>query len=313
MNSKTSDESGIDAASSKAELDTRAARRAFDHAAGYAGGQWDLADEIARRMAERLDYVRLEPTHIVDAGCGQAPAGILVKRFPAALLTGIDSSLGMAMAARAKETLLSRFKRAMGIGSDRIVCGDLCALPIANSSVGMVWSNLALAWASDLGLAFRECHRVLKDGGLLMFSSYGPDTLRELKAAFATVDTRPHVHEFSDMHDLGDRLLVSGFSDPVMDMDKVVYTYAGVAPLVSELRRSGQTNAMLDRRRGLTSRFAWNAMSAAYSRRPDDGRIEATFEIVYGHAWKIGAKARASKSLGGAEKIKWFPERGTKS
>ena len=313
MNSKTSEDSGIDAAGPGAKLDARAARRAFDRAAGRSGGQWDLADKIAMRMAERLDYVRVEPTLIVDAGCGQSPAGILVKRFPAAQLTGIDSSHAMAMAARAGESLLSRAKRAMGIGSYRIVCGDLCALPIADSSVDMVWSNLALAWASDVGLAFRECHRVLKDGGLLMFSSYGPDTLRELKAAFSGVDNRPHVHEFADMHDLGDCLVSSGFSDPVMDMDKVVYTYADVAPLVIELRRSGQTNAMLDRRRGLGSRLAWNAMSAAYSRRPEDGRIEATFEIVYGHAWKIGAKSRAGKSLNGVEKIQWFPDRGTKT
>ena len=309
MSSKPSDGSQSDASPPESKLDIRAARRAFDRVAKRATVEWHLSDEIAARMAERLEYVRLDPRHILDAGCGQAPAGMLPKRFPSALLTGVDSSFEMA--AGTNPTLMLRLKRALGMGSMRRVCGDLCALPFADSSVDMVWSNLALAWVPDPGRAFRECYRVLNDGGLIMFSSYGPDTLRELKAAFRSVDDQSHVHDFTDMHDLGDMLVSSGFSDPVMDMDRVVYTYADVDPLARELRRSGQTNVMLDRRRGLLSRHAWNTMSAAYPRRSGDGRIEATFEIVYGHAWKIGETMHAKKSASEVANIQWFPKHGS--
>jgi len=295
-------------------LERKAVRRAFDRAASGGGDERVVAAEIARRMAARLDYVRLAPRHILDAGCGRAPAAqLLGKRFPAARLTGVDASFAMAQAARRGEPLLTRVKLALGIGTNPIiVCGDMESLPVASASVDMVWSNLALAWVQDADLVFREFHRVLKEGGLLMFSTYGPDTLCELRSAFAAVEHRPHVHEFTDMHDLGDLLLANGFAEPVMDMEKLVYTFAEVAPMVRELQHSGQTNAMLDRRRGLMGRSVWNAMLAAYARRKDDGRIEASFEIVYGHAWKVGRRPRASESSGSAATIQWRPERNLK-
>jgi len=294
-------------------LDLKAVRCAFERAASSGGDERVVAAEIARRMSARLDYVRLEPSHVLDAGCGSAPAApLLAKRFPSATITGMDASLSMVKAARRGAPLLERAKLALGFGTNRLVCGDIDSLPVADASIDMVWSNLALAWVQDVGLAFREFHRVLKEGGLLMFSSYGPDTLCELRSAFAAVDRRPHVHEFIDMHDLGDLLLASGFAEPVMDMEKLVYTYADVGPMVRELHHSGQTNAMLHRRRGLTGRSVWNAMLAAYARRAEDARVEATFEIVYGHAWKAGQRPRAGKSPGGAATIKWLPERNIK-
>ena len=192
--------------------------------------------------------------------------------------------------------------------SPRVVCADIESMPVADASVEMVWSNLALAWVKDAGLAFREFHRVLKNGGLLMFSTFGPDTLRELRSAFATVEKSPHVHEFIDMHDLGDLLLASGFADPVMDMEKIVYSYADVFPMVRELKSSGQTNALRERRRGLTGRTAWNAMLSAYARREGDGRIDASFEIVHGHAWKAGLKHGRTESVSGIAKIQWLPD-----
>jgi malonyl-CoA O-methyltransferase len=313
MSSTKSGSSEIEEAPTEASLDADAARRAFDKAARN-GAQWDLSDEIARRMAARLDYVRLAPTQILDAGCGPETETLLAKRYPAAQLTGVDASLGMT-ATLGRKSWISRLGRKLGaeFGRSRMVCGDICALPIADSSMDLVWSNLALAWAPDASRVFLECQRVLKDGGLLMFSSYGPDTLRELKTAFSRVDDRPHVHEFADMHDLGDKLVASGFADPVMDMDKIIYAYVDVASLARELKRSGQTNVMADRRRGLMSPAAWNAMSTAYPHRPLDGRIEATFEIVYGHAWKSGGKPRAGKSTDGIATIQWLPERGNKT
>lgn len=301
----------------KSKLDLEGVRRAFDRIAGQPDVNAGVVEEVARRMQDRLDYVRLQPGHILDLGCGMVPAGMLASRYPAARVTGIDSAIGLLEAAGKRKTFLSQIRNALGLGAAQgrigLVCGDMCNLPLADASVDMVWSNLAFAWAADLGEAFIECHRVLRDGGLLMFSSYGPDTLHELKSAFRRADDFPHVHDFVDMHDAGDLLVAGGFADPVMDMDKIVCTYADVLSLARDLRRGGQTNVMQRRRRGLTGRGAWNAMTSAYPVRGSDGRIEATFEIVYGHAWKIGKNTRRTKASDGISNIQWFPDRNGKS
>ena len=298
-------------------LDFGAVRRAFDRAANRQGDDWGLCGEVARRMAGRLDYVRIAPTRILDIGCGRSPGIAIAERYPGAMITGVDFSMGMAEAAGGAKSLLARLGRLLGMraagGVAHLVCGEACALPLADASVDMVWSNLALPWAVDAAAAFRECHRVLRDGGLLMFSSYGPDTLRELKAAFIAADPLPHVHEFTDMHDIGDMLVSGGFADPVMDMDKLVYTYGDVDSLIRDLRNSGQTNAMPARRRGLMGRAAWKSMIQAYPRRQEDGRIQATMEIVYGHAWKIGATPRESLSNKGVAAVRWYAHRDQKT
>ena len=168
------------------------------------------------------------------------------------------------------------------------------ALPLASGSCGMLWSNFGLAFAGEPQAALREFARVLEPGGLLMFSAFGPDTLRELRAAFAQADALAHVHDFADMHDLGDMLAASGFATPVMDMEMITLTYADVAALARDLRASGQTNALIAQRRTLTGKTRWRRMAAAYEAacQPADGRLPASFEVVYGHAWKGAPRAR---------------------
>ncbi|MFM9968527.1 MAG: methyltransferase domain-containing protein [Burkholderiales bacterium] len=291
------------------KLEMRSARRAFDRAAGRANFRCDLADEIASRMAERLNFLRIQPSWILDASLAPARKRLLAGRYPSAKTLTIAMTPRIANLSAVNKNLLSRIRRSFGMESDPTICGELSSLPLIDASVDMIWSNLSLAWATDIGAAFSECHRVLVDGGLLMFSTYGPDTLRELKEAFNNCDERPHVHEFADMHDLGDQLVARGFADPVMDMDKIVYSYGDVETLIDDQRRSGQINVMANRARGLTGRAAWSRMLSAYPKQSDSGRIEATFEIVYGHAWKIGTKSRAKKSHGANEPIQWLPTR----
>ncbi len=271
-------------------LDRRAARRWLERAA-LAPVENPVAAEVDRRMAARLEYVRLDPRWIVDVGYGAAGGrGALRERYPKAAILRVDSAFARA---RGPQPLGARVRSLMRVRREHLVRAEMGALPIRASACGLVWSNLALAWSTDPAATLGEWHRVLEVGGLLMFSSYGPDTLKELRAAFGAVDARPHVHPFADMHDLGDALVATGFADPVMDMDVLTVTYDRVAAVVEELRATGQRNAHAARLRGLTGRRAWARMIAAYGALARDGRVPASFEIVYGHAWKAAPRTTA--------------------
>jgi malonyl-CoA O-methyltransferase len=243
-----------------------------------------LAREVEARMLERLQYIKLPPQRVLDAGCGD---GHGVKRlagiYPEAQVLGVDFALTMLQAANRQGSWLRRV-----LGRERVtyLCADLAALPLPAASVDLAWSNLALHCAGDPLPLLKELRRVLKVGGLLMFSCYGPDTLKELKHAFAADDGANHVHDFLDMHDLGDMLSACGFAAPVMDMELITLTYADVDALFADLRATGQVNALTGRRRGLTGKGVFGAMRAAYAKLRRDGSLPASFEIVYGHAWK---------------------------
>jgi len=272
-------------------LDPAQVRRAFERAAAAGGDAAVLQREVERRMFERLDYIRLRPHRVLDSGCGVGHGlKLLRRRYPEADFLGVDFAPGVLGEAKREESLFERARRLVRrlvSGSGRsYLCADFARLPLRAASVDMVWSNLALAWAGDPLAALREVHRVLIAGGLLMFSSYGPDTLKELKAAFGAGSAARHVHSFIDMHDLGDMLVASGFAAPVMDMEVITLTYSEVPALLRDLKASGETCAARDRQRGLMGRRAWERMLASYERERKEGRLPATIEVIYGHAWK---------------------------
>jgi malonyl-CoA O-methyltransferase len=159
-------------------------------------------------------------------------------------------------------------------------------LPFAAGAVDMVWSNLALQWMNDTQQAFAEIHRVLAPGGLLMFSTFGPDTLKELRSAWQRVDRYTHVSRFVDMHDIGDLLVGCGFADPVMDMEPFTLTYDNVHALMRDLKAIGARNATTERPQGLAGKSRIIALAREYEALRRDGKLPATFEVVYGHAWK---------------------------
>jgi malonyl-CoA O-methyltransferase len=197
-------------------------------------------------------------------------------------MVALDFSLPMLARARAATGWLARLRGAGPLA----VCAALERLPLAPGSVQLVWSNMALHWAADAPAALAEFQRVLAPEGLLMFSTLGPDTLKELRAAAGAA----RVHRFADMHDLGDALVAAGFSAPVMDMELLTLAYAGAGALLADLRASGQTLARAGRPRGLASRGLRAALERSGS--------AATYEVVYGHAWK-GAprKSAAGRSV----------------
>jgi malonyl-CoA O-methyltransferase len=267
-------------------LDKRLARRSFEQAATTYDAAAVLQNEVCMRMLTRLDYIKADPAVVLDAGSGTGNAvGGLLARYPRARVVALDLALAMARRSRARRPW---WKGLLDGRAARLtaVCGDMERLPLATGRVDMIWSNLALQWMADPKRAFAEMHRVLAPGGLLLFSSFGPDTLKELRAAFQGIDRNTHVHRFIDMHDVGDLLIASGFADPVMDMETVTLTYSGVRELMHDLKAIGARNMTLGRRAGLGGKSLLERVARNYEACRRDGRLPATFEVVYGHAWK---------------------------
>jgi malonyl-CoA O-methyltransferase len=262
-------------------IDARAARRRFDRAARSYAKAARLESEVGARMLERLDYVKLVPGRVLDAGSGP-PQRALGRRYRGAEVIAFDFSLSMLR--MGKKGLFER-------NPPKAVCGDIARLPVASGAIDLVWSNMTLHWVADPLAAIRECHRVLSVGGLLMFSTLGPDTLAELRAAAG----EDRVHRFADMHDLGDMLVAAGFADPVMDMERLKVEYAGGAALLADLRASGQTHAGAARARGLSgARFrARLEQRLAAQRAAAGGKLAVSYEVLYGHAWKAAPKRAA--------------------
>ncbi|MDH5454294.1 MAG: malonyl-ACP O-methyltransferase BioC [Paracoccaceae bacterium] len=259
-------------------LDKDRARRSFGRAAPAYDQTAVLQHEIGRRMLERLDYIRIQPKVILDVGCGTGLiTEALMLRYPAARVLALDFALPMLARARRRGRWLRR---------PRCVCADLDHLPLAAHSVDLVFANAALQWSTTPAQTFADLARILRPGGLLMFSSFGPDTLHELRAAWAAVDGREHVHGFIDMHDYGDMMMAAGFADPVMDVERMTLTYADAMQLMREVKQIGAGNASTRRARGLVGRRRMADVCAAYEKfRGADGRLPASYEVVHGHAW----------------------------
>lgn len=273
-------------------LDKRLLRRAFERAAVSYDAAAVLQREVGERMARRLDLVRFEPPVILDVGAGTGMSSVpLAQRYPAARVIALDIAEAMLSRARARDALRARLQA---------VCADMEAVPLAPASVDMVFSNLALQWSTDLEVVLSEFRRVLRPGGLLTFTTFGPDTLQELRASWERADAYVHVNAFADMHDVGDSLVRGGFAEPVMDVEHFQLTYADFGALLRDLRAIGVRNLNAGRARGMTGRQRLAAVRAAYEAFRSDGRLPASYEVIYGHAWvPAGAERTAAAPVGG--------------
>lgn len=259
------------------QLDGRRVRAAFDAAAGDYDAVAVVQAEVLSRLLERLELFRIKVRRVLDAGCGTGRAvRPLLSRYRQAEVIGLDIAPSMAATARARRPW---WRRVHGI------CADAAALPLDDGSVDLVFSNLVLQWCNSPDRVFEEFRRVLRPGGLALFSTFGPDTLRELRTAWSAADGHTHVSRFIDMHDIGDALLRAGLVEPVMDVEHLTLTYADARSLMRDLKTMGAGNATAGRRRGLTGRRRLQAVEQAYEQLRHDGRLPATWEVVYGHAW----------------------------
>ncbi|MGB5209296.1 MAG: malonyl-ACP O-methyltransferase BioC [Gammaproteobacteria bacterium] len=272
-------------------LDTIEVRRAFDRASAGYDAAAVLQTEIRKQLLERLQYVRIQPRVILDAGCGTGHASrALLKRYRGSQVIALDLAEGMLRQARSRRPLMRRLDP---------VCADAASLPLADTSVDMIFSNLMLQWCNDLDAVFAEFRRVLRPAGLFTFTTFGPDTLRELRQAWGKVDDGVHVSRFVDMHDVGDALVRTGLAEPVMDMEYFCVTYTEVKDLMRDLKAIGAHNAARGRSRGLTGRQRLQALTEAYEPFRRDGRLPATWEVVFGQAW--GASSPQRQESAGTE------------
>lgn len=258
-------------------FDRQRVASAFGRAAGdYEQHAW-LQREVRTRLYERLEHFSLSPQVIIDLGCGSGHGSAALKRaYPKACVIGLDLATGMCVQTRK----LSRWRRPL-----HALQADAMQLPLAAASVDLLVSNLTLQWLDDLPAFLHTVRRVLKPGGLLLFSTFGPDTLQELRQAWASVGEQARVSEFIDQHVIGDWLVAAGFSDPVMDCDRITANYADVSCLMHELKRIGAANARSDRPRQFTPRSKLLAMQQAYRERFSQGsNIQASWEVVYATA-----------------------------
>lgn len=271
-------------------IDKRRARRAFDQAAASYDKVARLQLEMGERLLDRLDYIRIEPRTLLDMGAGTGVmAERLARRYPKAKVLAADFAHGMLLRARRRGTLFRK---------PRCLCAEAERLPLANGCVDLIISNAMLQWCDDPARVFGEWLRILRPGGLLMFTSFGPDTLKELRSAWAAVDDLPHVSRFFDMHALGDALLGLGWEGAVIDIDRFTLTYGDSMQLMRDIKSLGASNAATGRRPGLTGKGRMRAMTEAYESFRREGLLPASYEVIYGHAW-----APAQRRIGNVAQI----------
>ncbi|MDB6044124.1 MAG: Malonyl-[acyl-carrier protein] O-methyltransferase [Gammaproteobacteria bacterium] len=275
-------------------LDRPEVRASFDRASASYEAAAVLQARIADELLSRLDPFKFAPGVVLDLGAGTGRmTSALKQRYRRALVVAFDLAPGMLREARRHQHLFRRFER---------VCGDAMRLPFADASVDVVVSSLMLQWCDPPDRAFTEVRRVLKPGGLFAFSTFGPDTLKELRSAWAEADGYNHVNHFIDMHDVGDALVRAGLTEPVLDVDRMQLTYPDALALMRDLKAIGAHNVTAGRPRSLVGRSRLRRMQNAYEAFRRDGRLPASYEVVYGVTW--GAAGRpAAPSVGGEVRI----------
>jgi malonyl-CoA O-methyltransferase len=263
-------------------IDQQAARRAFSAASAGYDRVAVLQSEVRSRLLARLEWIKLSPVSIVDLGCGTGLAShALQRRYPQAQVIAMDAAHGMVQQAGRQQSFMRKLLRK----DFARVCADAYRLPLKNASVDLIFSNLMLQWCEPPDAVFSEIRRALKPQGVFIFASFGPDTLRELRTAWATVDRHTHVNRFIDMHDLGDAMVRAGLTEPVLDVERFTLTYPDALSLMRELKAIGAHNVTAGRRVGLTGRSAFKQLSAAYELQRRDDVLPASYEVVYGQAW----------------------------
>jgi malonyl-CoA O-methyltransferase len=253
--------------------------RSFNKAASSYDESAFLQREVADRLLDRLDYIRIRPEVILDLGSGTGYSSrILEKRYKNAKIIAVDF---------AEQMLLRSKKDKKWFDRKRYICGDAETLPFGDNTVDLIFSNLMLHWMNDSEKVLKELRRVLKPDGLFLFSTLGPDTLYELRESWAAIDEGIHVHSFLDMHYIGDFLVQAGFVDPVIDMEFITITYNDIKKILIDLKNLGTHNISKQRYKGLTGKEKFTQFIHEYEKfRNPEGLLPVTYEVIYGLGWR---------------------------
>ncbi len=263
------------------QLDRSGVRAAFDRAGATYEAAAVLQAQVGEELIERLAPFDFSPAVILDLGAGTGRLSAeLKRRYRRARVMALDLAPGMLLQAKRHQGWLHRFDR---------VCADAARLPLVSESADVVFSNLMLQWCDPPDSTLSEVRRVLKPHGFFAFSTFGPDTLKELRDAWGEADARTHVNRFLDMHDVGDALMRAGFTEPVLDVERLTVTYADVMALMRDLKSIGARNMTAGRWRSLTGKTRLQRMIKGYEAYRRDGRLPATYEVIYAAAWAGGA------------------------
>jgi malonyl-CoA O-methyltransferase len=265
-------------------------RASFERASVSYESAARLQASVAAELLGRLAAFRFAPGVVLDLGAGTGRVTCeLKRRYPRALVIALDLAPGMLRAARRHQQPWRRFAR---------VCGDALRLPLKDASVDVVFSSLMLQWCEPLETALAEVRRVLKASGFFAFSTFGPDTLKELRSAWAQADGYNHVNHFPDVHVVGDALVRSGLMEPVLDIDRIEVGYPDALTLMRDLKAIGAHNATAGRPRALTGRARLARMQQAYESFRRDQRLPATYEVIYGASWGAAGRPAAAAAAG---------------
>lgn len=279
-------------------IDKARVRASFNRAANSYDAAAVLQKQVREEMLDRLSLINIAPKVIVDAGCGTGLGSFsLQRKFKSAQVVSLDIAFKMLQKTVQQQPFLQKI-----LHKQQLVCADIESLPITNNSINLLWSNLALQWCNDLDAAFNEVARVLQPNGLFIFSTFGPDTLKELRAASSNGHT--HVSRFIDMHDIGDALTRAGFSAPVLDVEHYTLTYDNVKGVMQDLKSIGAHNATFGRNRGLAGKGFLQNLTQNYEQFRTQGKLPATFEVIYGHAWRSTSMRSAGQDFSPIEFVK---------